>query len=336
MPKAMYDGVELEVSESRMWPIDWINFRMHPCTDWSGVEKYRNGALVAEPIILCKDCLVVLDGWHRLANAWQQGKRYIGVRFADFHLGGAPDECHVAKVNWAFTLRPWVELPCASGSYLYSDFQVPCMATEVSALRRAGDVNMPMMRWWEHAMATLHLGLVVNRRILDVGTRESILPGYLADKGARVTAIDLGTNQIYTHPGVEIQKADARDLPFDSNTFDHVISTACIKHIPEGGDTLAVSEMLRVVKPHGLVAVSFDFGQEYAEFPSEATGRRIYDAKGVYERLVEPLADVARLIEPADFDRSDWSDWPIEAQAPTVYERGFNVQVAFVLLRKRG
>ncbi|HUT15994.1 MAG TPA: hypothetical protein VMY98_07095, partial [Anaerolineae bacterium] len=63
MPKAMYDGVELEVSESRMWPIDWINFRMHPCTDWSGVEKYRNGALVAEPIILCKDCLVVLDGW---------------------------------------------------------------------------------------------------------------------------------------------------------------------------------------------------------------------------------------------------------------------------------
>ena len=334
MPKAMYDGVELEVSEPRLWPLDWCNFRMHPCTDWSGVEKYRTGALDADPLILCKHCFVVLDGWHRLANAWQKGERYIEVRFADFHLGGARDECHVARVNWASTLRPWVDLPCASGSYLYSDFQVPCMATEVSALKQAGDTNMPMMRWWEHAMATLHLGVVQHRRILDIGTRESVLPGYLADKGARVTAVDLSTKKIYTHPGVEIKEADARDLPFICDVFDHVISTACIKHIPEDGDTLAVSEMLRVVKPHGLVALSFDFGTTYAEYPSLATGRRVYNERSVHERLVEPFVDVARLVGPVDFGRSDWDDWPIKDQAPAVYERGFNVQVAFVLLRK--
>ena len=334
MSKAMYDGVEIEVTKPRLWPLDWINFRMHTCTDWSGVEKYKSGELVAEPIILCKDCLVVLDGWHRLAAAWQQNKRYIMVRFADFHLCGAPDRCYVDKVNWFSTLRPWVDMPCVSGSYLYSDFQIPCMATEVSALKQAGDTRMPMVRWFEHAKAIMYLGLLKHRRVLDVGTRESIVPGYLADKGAVVTATDVGIKAILPHPKVKIMEADARDLPFDDNHFDRVLSTACIKHIPEHGDTVAVTEMVRVVKPHGLVALSFDFGQEYAEYPSPITRRRIYNKQAIYERLVEPLKDVARMVGPADFDRSDWSDWPVKDQAPTVYEQGLNVQVAFVLLRK--
>jgi len=207
------------------------------------------------------------------------------------------------------------------------------MAVEVAALKDKGDVGMPMMRWWEHAKATLALGVVTRRKILDVGSRESIVPSYLADKGASVTATDISTGGIIPHKGVTIMEADATDLPFEADTFDHVISTACIKHIPD--DTKAVGEMLRVVKPHGLVALSFDFGQEYAEFPSEATGRRIYDAHSVYCRLANPWFSKAVLCEPADFDRSDWTDFPIKEQAPAVYEKGVNVQVAFLLLRKR-
>jgi len=324
-----YDGIELEVSEPVSWPIERINFRCHPCTDFSGVEKYKNGEIDWKPIILCRQCFVVLDGWHRLAAAWQTGKRYIDVVFADFHLGGATDECHIKSVNWSSTLRPWVDLDCVSGSYNYADFRQPCFAREVSALKQAGDTNMPMMRWWEHARATLFLGVVQSRRILDVGSRESIVPAYLADKGALVTAVDLSTAMIKPHPGVTIMEADARELPFEDNSFDHVISTACIKHIPE--DTKAVTEMLRVVKPHGLVALSFDFGQEYMELPSEATGRRVYDANSVYERLVVPQAVIQ---EPADFERCDWEDWPIESQAPSVFAKGYNIQVAFLLLRK--
>jgi len=334
--KTIYDGVEIEVSEPVLWPIEWLTFRAHPCTDWSGVEKYRRGELTGKPLIVCRSCFVVLDGWHRLADAWQKGCRHVMVQFTDFHLAGAKNECHVNRVNWIHTLRPWVDLECVSGAYHYKDFEVDCFANEVAALRQMKDVA-PLMRYWERAKCTIYLGVVENRRILDVGTRESMVPAYLAEKGAQVTAIDLSTEAIYTHPGVEIKQADARDLPFQDNTFDAVVSTACVKHIPDNGDTLAVAEMLRVVKKHGLVAVSFDYGQHYEEQPGPTTGRRLYDKQSVYDRLIDPFVSrhKAYLGEPADFDRSDWLDWPIQAQAPAVFEKGINVQVGFVLLRKR-
>ncbi|GAG34838.1 unnamed protein product, partial [marine sediment metagenome] len=144
---------------------------------------------------------------------------------------------------------------------------------------------------------------------------------------------DKGIEQIVPHPGVTIKEADATALPFEDASFDYVLCTACVKHIPN--DTLAVSEMLRVLKPHGLLALTFDFGQEYAEYPSEATGRRIYTKEAIYERIIDPFQEIAALCGPTDFDRSDWADWPIKDQAPTVYAKGVNVQVAFVLLRRK-
>jgi len=254
------------------------------------------------------------------------------VQFADFHLGGAQDECHVSSVPWVSTLKPWVELDCVSGSYLKADNYNLLLAAEIASIRSFKGRIMPLMRWWEQARAMLFLGVVRHRKILDVGTRESILPSYLASRGANVTAIDLSTDQIIRCPGVTVQQADATDLPFADNSFDAVVCTACIKLIVE--DTKAVSEMLRVLKPHRLLAITFDFGQEYAEFPSEATGRRIYDKQGIMERLVNPFQDVSTLCGPVDFDRSDWTDWPIESQSPATFARGVNAQVGFILLRK--
>jgi ubiquinone/menaquinone biosynthesis C-methylase UbiE len=131
---------------------------------------------------------------------------------------------------------------------------------------------------------------------------------------------------------VRVVKGDARNIPFDDNRFHFVISTACVKHIPGDGDTLAIREMLRVCRPGGLVAVSFDFGKEDAEYPSAATRRRIYDKRAVYERLVKPSGGI--LEEPADFDRANWNDWPIKEQCREIYDKGVNVQVGFILLRK--
>ena len=100
MSKAIYDGVTIEVSEPMLIPIEWVTLRCHPCTDFSGVEKYKSGGIAGSPIIVCRKCFVVLDGWHRLAAAWQMGCRYVMVQFTDFHLGGAKNECHVNRVNW--------------------------------------------------------------------------------------------------------------------------------------------------------------------------------------------------------------------------------------------
>lgn len=323
-----------EVSAPRLWPIGRIGFRIHPCAWWAGVEAYRQRIRKGEeiePIVICRHCFVVLDGWHRLAAHWQEGKRFIRVQFADYHWMNGEDRCMVETTNWINTLRPWVEMECISGAYHKSDWNNPWFAAQAKELNDFG-AKMPLLRFWEHVRAIIFLGNPAHREILDVGTRESLLGQFLASRGANVTCMDLDVSQIPEGRGVRVVQGDARNMPFDNDHFHHVISTACLKHIPDHGDTEAVQEMVRVTRPGGLVAVTFDYGPKYAEYPSEATGRRIYSEDAVYERLVYPSG--ARLEEPADFSRSDWDDWPIREQCREVYEKGVNVQVGFVLLRK--
>jgi len=330
LAKVIYDGLEIEVSEPRLWPMEFINFRCNPTPRWNRVAQFYEYPQLATPIIVCRSCFRLIDGWHRLAAAWQRGERYIYVQFSNIHLG-AQGSCYPDRVNWVDTLRPWADLECVSGSYHRKDVLVPCFGALVKSLKAAGD-KMPTTRLWEHAKTIAYLGVVVQKNILDVGARESIVPSYLADKGAHVTAVDLSTKNTPVHKNVTVRDADARDLPFENDSFDAVISTACVKLIDD--DSQAMREMVRVLKPHGLLAVSSDFGREYLEFPSSVTGRRVYTKEAIYDRLIKPVSDDARLIGPVDFDRSDWNDWPIKDQAPAVYAKGFNVQVAFILMRK--
>lgn len=58
---------------------------------------------------------------------------------------------------------------------------------------------------------------------------------------------------------ISFQKVDILNLPFDDNTFDAVFTRATLYHLPERRKT--VSEMLRVVKPGGIIsACEPDYG----------------------------------------------------------------------------
>lgn len=53
------------------------------------------------------------------------------------------------------------------------------------------------------------------------------------------------------YPENEYVKADARDLPFEDNSFDNVVSTRLLMHLDEW--QTAVEEMYRVCKPGGRI-----------------------------------------------------------------------------------
>ena len=55
--------------------------------------------------------------------------------------------------------------------------------------------------------------------------------------------------------GVSFQEADARDLPFDDETFDAVVFDSTLSHVP--GPEKALAEAGRVLRPGGLLA-AFD------------------------------------------------------------------------------
>lgn len=332
----MLKDMGVEVGEERDWPIEWICFRPHPCHHEPGVALYRECLQRQEslsPVVLCSECYTVLDGWHRVAAYWREGRRHVRVVFADMHIANSKETCRVANVDWIKTLKPWTDLDCVSGSYHAVDWTKKSfrqLSTELGTFCKPAAV----MRTWERTRSVCFLGNVARKKILDVGTRESLVPHWLAMYRADVTAFDRDISAVQQSDAVKIVQGDARQTGFESNTFDHILCTAVLKSIPDDGDIYAVEELVRVLKPWGLLSITVDFAQEYEELPSKATGARLYDKQALYDRLIDPSGCL--LLGPVDYDRSDWEDWPIKSQSPKAFNMGCNVQVAHILLQKRG
>jgi SAM-dependent methyltransferase len=59
---------------------------------------------------------------------------------------------------------------------------------------------------------------------------------------------------------------DARALPYPSTTFDVAYSMSVVEHVEgERGDSTSVSELIRVLKPGGLLLLTVPFGTHYVE-----------------------------------------------------------------------
>jgi SAM-dependent methyltransferase len=91
--------------------------------------------------------------------------------------------------------------------------------------------------------------------LLDLGcgtgrhTREAVR------RGARAVALDLRADDLQTaREGALAVQGDALALPFPDATFDRVIASEVLEHIPEDG--AAIAELRRVLKPGGRLAVT--------------------------------------------------------------------------------
>ena len=56
---------------------------------------------------------------------------------------------------------------------------------------------------------------------------------------------------------------DGRKLSYPDDSFDAAFSVSVIEHIPDQGDTAAVRELLRVVKPGGVVIITTPYDTAY-------------------------------------------------------------------------
>ncbi len=100
-------------------------------------------------------------------------------------------------------------------------------------------------------------------QILDLGTGTAQIPIALNRRSAetRVLAIDLAASMLELarrnieaaglSETIALERIDAKELPFDAETFAAVISNSIVHHIPEPAQTLA--EACRVIRPGGLL-----------------------------------------------------------------------------------
>jgi SAM-dependent methyltransferase len=144
------------------------------------------------------------------------------------------------------------------------------------------------------------------RRVLDVSSPK-LMSLRFAALGAEVIAADLDDDAIFGRwlraaralklANYSTEFVDARRLPYPDNSFDLTYSISVIEHIPENGDSVAIDEMLRVVRPGGKVVIEVPFRHEgkdvYRNHDSKGTPvskpmffERQYDERMVVDRLV--------------------------------------------------
>ena len=129
-------------------------------------------------------------------------------------------------------------------------------------------------------------GVRRNEKLLDVGTGTGLLVEFAREAvgpdGVAI-GVDASVQMALTghriRPDVLVAAADALDLPFRDDTFDVVTANFVIHHFPQY-DT-ALFDMIRVLKPGGLLAVSTwgpgedEFTKAWSELADEAVGHEI-------------------------------------------------------------
>ncbi len=132
--------------------------------------------------------------------------------------------------------------------------------------------------------------------VLDVGTGTGVVAITARRVGARVTGLDLTPElldqarksaAITGHEDIAWHEGDVEDLPFPEASFDVVLSQ--FGHIFAPRPEMAVSEMLRVLKPGGIIA--------FATWPGEQLIGRQF---GLIAKYIPPPQNVASPMQWGD------------------------------------
>ena len=131
------------------------------------------------------------------------------------------------------------------------------------------DERHPWFLYWEAYWATAcGPGLSPTTRVLDAGGTASLFSCYLASRGPETHSVDL--NERLVAAGKETSRAmnwnlhshcmDMAELRFDDAYFDHAYSICVFEHLDADLRRRALLEIARVLKPGGILSLTFDYG----------------------------------------------------------------------------
>jgi SAM-dependent methyltransferase len=102
--------------------------------------------------------------------------------------------------------------------------------------------------------------------ICDMGCGPGQIARYLHRKGVKTLGVDLSPKMVAEaqrlNPEIHFHQGDMLSLPDEENSWGGIAAFYCIIHIPREQIVDALREMKRVLRPGGLLLVTFHIGQE--------------------------------------------------------------------------
>jgi ubiquinone/menaquinone biosynthesis C-methylase UbiE len=96
------------------------------------------------------------------------------------------------------------------------------------------------------------------RSILEVGSGDGYILKAIEDLNVSLTGIEISETRIERAralvPSAEIIQGDAREMPFESKSFDLVVCSEVLEHVPD--PELAIEEIRRVLRPGGFAIIT--------------------------------------------------------------------------------
>jgi 2-polyprenyl-3-methyl-5-hydroxy-6-metoxy-1,4-benzoquinol methylase len=156
------------------------------------------------------------------------------------------------------------------------------------------------------------LGSAEGKSILDAGCGTGLNSLPLAAKGAEVTLLDIAPEALkiaevyYNELNLEAHYVSGSifEMPFDDGQFDLVWNTGVIEHFEPKDRKMAVSEMLRVMKPSGFM-ITFN---PNAAAPVYKKSKAKAEQRGTWDVGFElPIDTLANDIDPDRYEIKEWS-----------------------------
>ena len=102
--------------------------------------------------------------------------------------------------------------------------------------------------------------------VVELGCGPAHVAAYIASRGVDISGLDLSPQMVkQAHrlfPTVEVVVGDMLALPFADRSLGGLIAFYSIIHFDDTQLATAFSEMARVLRPHGRVALAFHVGDE--------------------------------------------------------------------------
>lgn len=177
--------------------------------------------------------------------------------------------------------------------------------------------HMDYVRCLEFPLVFEHLQLQRGGWLLDVGSGPSHFPLFVASKtksavvafdasewvrAQRTMAARLAAQGIDTAGRLHVVIGDARNIPCRDRLFDYISLISTIEHVEGDGDSTAIAELARVLKPGGrlVLTVPYNFERFKDFWITDNTYTAAYRGSPLfYQRHYDDQALTRRLIDPS-------------------------------------